>query len=401
MEPSRGAAQKRAARVGFFADLSLLIARTARQYSRSRRRPTQPSATARCAVRWSRENCVMNANRLSTSKQDDMTGYSRSTRSRRVWQLCIAGSTLLALAQHSKAVAGVGSQGVTSQGVTARRMVALDVSTPWLQGPRLVAWRSDDTALEITQFAGDTVVASERDTATGSAESVVLHPLALVGLHWSESRCTKDKCERRMYRIRRVNRDTSKNTMPHHSANHDVWLYNIEWTGQGNPRPGDWTDLCSSSHSKSGLFVTGQWAADGRWHARGYTFSCTDGVIAKCVRGWGYKPWKSIHSTHHGPVNLRSLHVACTRAARAEYCGDGVSYTRTGTFVDIFDIYGFNVRRRNTGFGEESVFSTRRAEFVRHSRIPGHEPTCAHVLSTEPTEPPLIYVWSHTRTDAR
>ena len=61
-----------------------------------------------------------------------------------------------------------------------------------------------------------------------------------------------------------------------------------------------------------------------------FTFSCTTGVIAKCYR-WGYRPW----ITGYGDVT--TLHETCTRLARADYCGDGVSHTRNGTEVNVWD----------------------------------------------------------------
>jgi len=61
-----------------------------------------------------------------------------------------------------------------------------------------------------------------------------------------------------------------------------------------------------------------------------FTFGCTTGVIAKCYR-WGYRPWLA------GYGDLPTMHWACTRLARADYCGDGVSHTRDGTWVNVWD----------------------------------------------------------------
>lgn len=80
----------------------------------------------------------------------------------------------------------------------------------------------------------------------------------------------------------------------------------------------------------------------GAWDASGahilspteFTFGCTSGVVAKCVR-WGYKPWQSKGNTPLGPY-----HEACVRMARADYCGDGTSFTRDDTPVDIYDNIG-------------------------------------------------------------
>ena len=61
-----------------------------------------------------------------------------------------------------------------------------------------------------------------------------------------------------------------------------------------------------------------------------FTFGCTSGVIAKCYR-WGYRPWVT------GYGDLTSMHWTCTRAARADYCGNGTPHTRNGTAINVWD----------------------------------------------------------------
>ncbi|HWU88859.1 MAG TPA: ADYC domain-containing protein [Kofleriaceae bacterium] len=61
-----------------------------------------------------------------------------------------------------------------------------------------------------------------------------------------------------------------------------------------------------------------------------FTLGCTTGVIAKCYR-WGYRPWVT------GYGDLVAMHWTCTRLARADYCGDGVSHTRDGTLINVWD----------------------------------------------------------------
>jgi len=79
--------------------------------------------------------------------------------------------------------------------------------------------------------------------------------------------------------------------------------------------------------------VSGTWTTSGAHvdSSTQFTFACTSGVVAKCVR-WGYSPWKTVSGR-----SLADYHQACTRMARADYCGDGVSYTNDGTLVDLYD----------------------------------------------------------------
>lgn len=61
-----------------------------------------------------------------------------------------------------------------------------------------------------------------------------------------------------------------------------------------------------------------------------FTLGCTSGVIAKCYR-WGYRPWVT------GYGDLATMHWTCTRLARADYCGNGTSFTYDGHLIDVWD----------------------------------------------------------------
>lgn len=114
-----------------------------------------------------------------------------------------------------------------------------------------------------------------------------------------------------------------------------VW-YRIEaW----NPVAQQWENPCAATGriaDPRALAVGGVWDASGAHHAaKGkLTFACEGGVITKCIN-WGYKPWAS-HAGH----SLTDLHQACTRMARADYCGNGRSHTHEDTRVDIYDSLG-------------------------------------------------------------
>ncbi|HRI49157.1 MAG TPA: ADYC domain-containing protein [Pseudomonadota bacterium] len=109
-----------------------------------------------------------------------------------------------------------------------------------------------------------------------------------------------------------------------------------------NPETGTVDKVCDPDSSG------GQWATPvyGSWDTTGahiqsptqFMFGCTSGVVAKCVR-WGYKPWKSV-----GGTSLADYHQACTRMARADYCGDGISHTENGTLIDVYDDLGIQVK---------------------------------------------------------
>jgi hypothetical protein len=65
-----------------------------------------------------------------------------------------------------------------------------------------------------------------------------------------------------------------------------------------------------------------------------FSFACTRGVIAKCYR-WGYRPW--LADATGSSLRFSDLHWACTRLARADYCGDGRTWTQNGTRINVWD----------------------------------------------------------------
>lgn len=255
----------------------------------------------------------------------------------------------------------------------------------WLQGARLEASLADGRRIEITRFAGDVVEARALD-AQPEARSR-LHAAELVGMQWTESACEGDACTRRRFRVASAAPDLTENTMPAHASNRDTWLYRVEHETADHA----WQDVCSEDGDGMGLFVDGRWDAGGAWHAGGYTFSCARGVIAKCARAWGYKPWKTL-DTERGPVDLQPLHAACTRAARADYCGDGVSHTRDGIPVALSDMLGLNPPGSRDGV-LEAVFDRQGAVRVHEARVPGRAPACHLTRAAVAGAEEIVEVW--------
>jgi uncharacterized protein YjbI with pentapeptide repeats len=127
-----------------------------------------------------------------------------------------------------------------------------------------------------------------------------------------------------------------------------------------------------------GIFVPGAWDATGARHdalAVGShtvdaSYSCLDGAIAKCVM-WGYEPSK---------VGA-DLHQSCTRMVRADYCGSGVSFTKEGTLIDVFDTRG--VQQPTAGDPSlvfEAAWTTTGAACVNRTRYDATTPSGEAVL---------------------
>jgi hypothetical protein len=263
---------------------------------------------------------------------------------------------------------------------------------PWLQGRDLRAALADGRRVEIVAFAGDVAHARALDGTPDDRSDLRLDPADLVGMRWTEARCEEDSCRRLAVRVAAAAPDDTENTMPAHGSNRDTWLYRVEYAETAAPGEDDWMNACAHEPgSDMGLFVDGRWSADGAWQAGGYTFSCARSAVAKCARSWGYKPWKTLASPAHGLVSLQPLHAACTRAARADYCGDGVPHTREGILIGMSDRYGFNPAALRHG-DVEAVFDEHGAVRMHGWRLPDLAPTCAIEPATADSAG-LIEVW--------
>jgi hypothetical protein len=118
-----------------------------------------------------------------------------------------------------------------------------------------------------------------------------------------------------------------------------VWYRLEAW----NEMAQEWENPCvalSRVPDPRALAVGGVWDASGAHQAvpGKLTFACENGAIAKCIH-WGYKPWAS-----RDGQSLASLHQACTRMARADYCGNGRSHTHEDTTIDMYDRLGVLAR---------------------------------------------------------
>ncbi|KFE67977.1 ADYC domain-containing protein [Hyalangium minutum] len=124
-------------------------------------------------------------------------------------------------------------------------------------------------------------------------------------------------------------------------ANQDVWSYRVSYQNTGD---GQWYPICTNADGSA----TGAIALENRWDyregvsgggrkiydANSFTFACEGAALAKCVR-FGYAPWRSVNG-----VSLEDHHQACTRMVRADFCGNGSSYTVNGNLINLYDSLG-------------------------------------------------------------
>ena len=121
------------------------------------------------------------------------------------------------------------------------------------------------------------------------------------------------------------------------------------------------------------IFLAGQW--DQHWGAAGngskspsttgFTIACRGiGAYAKCV-DQGYKPWVSTAQD--------DLHQTCVRMVRADYCGDGNSFTQNGHQIDVDDYFerqGLGtIQMYTSAFNYEASWYKGGARFIDHYRV--------------------------------
>lgn len=146
----------------------------------------------------------------------------------------------------------------------------------------------------------------------------------------------------------------------------EILLYRLS---ARDPASGEWVNLCAPGPDglAMGFPLAGTWTDTGE-HLRSeasFSITCTGGASGKCLR-MGYKPWKT------GPngESLWDLHQACTRMVRADYCGDGTSFTRDGTAINVYD--GLGIQRRDAApeLSFEAAWGPQGALCVAKTRVP-------------------------------
>jgi hypothetical protein len=134
----------------------------------------------------------------------------------------------------------------------------------------------------------------------------------------------------------------------------DVYFYAIS---AEDPEDGTWSSLCLDKNGQptEAIPLANHWDAvtgDRIDAPDTVTFACRGAVLAKCVE-WGYRPWASATSCKKGDkqctsVSLADHHQACTRMARADYCGEGNPHTINDTPIDIIDHLSPRIQSEST-----------------------------------------------------
>ncbi|MEO8059860.1 MAG: ADYC domain-containing protein [Burkholderiales bacterium] len=131
---------------------------------------------------------------------------------------------------------------------------------------------------------------------------------------------------------------------------------------------GNWQNVCGVDRDgrRLALFIEGHDLPDGRQvHVPGeVSITCSAGVQGKCLRA-GYVPW----GARPGGGSGEALFQTCTRMYRADYCGDGIGWTRNGMTIDPYDIYGIQRPEDPATLPFEAGWGPAGATCVHHTRV--------------------------------
>jgi hypothetical protein len=204
-----------------------------------------------------------------------------------------------------------------------------------LNGWSLNGWSLNGVALDGTLFSGS----QELD---GKA-------VARVGLDFIGSTLTLIHDDQKYtLRIDDIRQDPS-------DPEGDVYFYRISVK---DPEDGTWSSLCvdADGTATEAIPLANHWDAvtgDRIDEAGTVTFACRGAVLAKCVE-WGYRPWASAercsgaNAKECSTISLADHHQACTRMARADYCGEGLPHTVDSTPIDILDALSPRIQSEGT-----------------------------------------------------
>lgn len=135
------------------------------------------------------------------------------------------------------------------------------------------------------------------------------------------------------------------------------WLY--ELTGHDGEQ---WRPVCEpdTQGRRAAAVLAGSLSRDGRFTADPgrLSIACSSGALGKCLLA-GYAP------VGDGAPRFQ----ACLRMIRADYCGDGRSWTRNGVPVDLFDTVGIQVSEMPQ-LPLEAAWGPDGAVCVHHTRVP-------------------------------
>jgi hypothetical protein len=173
------------------------------------------------------------------------------------------------------------------------------------------------------------------------------------------------------------------NPLPPQYPADPVYAYTISVKRRGRHA---WSPLCDKDHGQPRRTtpLAGRWNYDegvpggGAWIDDPHivTFACEGYVLYKCV-ALGYAPWVTFDGHP-----LADYHQACTRMMRADYCGDGRSWTKDGIWINLYD--NISIQHDDADWTMEAEWTPEGARCLSERRLQSRRhktPDCTFELS--------------------
>ena len=172
------------------------------------------------------------------------------------------------------------------------------------------------------------------------------------------------------------------NNITQSSVQPDVYLYNLAYREKNSAQ---WLPYCGNPGVPA-IPLANYWdqqTGDRVDDENVITFACSNAALGKCAL-WGYRPWATA-TVCEGKnkkevcreISLADHHQACTRMARADYCGDGRTATVNGTLIDIWDGLEDSQQTPFTDWPVEAEWGPDGATCLNFTRHPEFEyPAC-------------------------
>jgi hypothetical protein len=255
----------------------------------------------------------------------------------------------VAIVQPGMSMQGMSMQGMSMQGMSMQGMSMQGMS---MQGMTLGGLSLSNVRVEKGELIADKGFLTLRGLALSGTR---LHGLVV-------SDTDPQQVIEVEYKIASIIPESPLNDPTHTGG---TYLYTLD---QKHPTTGAWVPACTPDPygQRVAIPLAATWNSHGdRVEIPGmFTFGCVSGVIAKCYR-WGYRPWVT------GYGDLVSMHQACTRMARADYCGNGESHTHEGTWINVWDTLSPHIQTRGwppLGYLFEAGWDTGGAVCLSHAR---------------------------------
>jgi ADYC domain-containing protein len=290
----------------------------------------------------------------------------------------ISGCTLgdrLDLGSNTQSLEGLNGEGLNGEGLNGEGLNGEGLNGEGLNGSTtsgFTLWSSLDGFVlygdtHATTLDATTLTAS---VFSGSAGAQSYSGADFVGAHFWSRRGDGSDVEMRITAVTPPTTGT-------------YWTYSIEYLETDN----NWYAIChDSSGPLDAIPLNGTWdhnlgtSTGGTWtnDSTKFTLGCLKtGAIAKCVVD-GYEPW----TTTAGGISLADYHLACVRMLRADYCGDGTSYTYNGRLINMYD--GAGVQTDTDDWAFEAEWDVHGARCLTDHQRATHPVTCAAQL-VDPT----------------